>query len=98
MKTILRNTATYGLGLFFLSLINEGLIIQGGFNTYVIGGLVLCLLFMIVKPILKILSLPLNLVTLGLFSFLTNTIILYLATILVPQIKISSFTFSGANL
>lgn len=97
MKTILRNTATYGLGLFFLGLIDEGLVIQGGVGTYMIGGFALCLLFMIVKPILNILSLPLNLITLGLFSFLTNTIILYLATVFVPQIRITAFTFSGAS-
>lgn len=98
MKTIVRNTAVYSLSLFLLSLIDEGLTIQGGFSTYIFGGFALCLLFMLLKPVLNILSLPLNLITLGLFSFLTNTIILYLATVLVPQIKISAFNFPGANL
>ena len=34
-------------------------------------------------------------VTLGLFSFLTNAILLYLLTIFVPNISISAFTFNG---
>ncbi|MEX2007798.1 MAG: phage holin family protein [Candidatus Levyibacteriota bacterium] len=97
MKTIIRNSAVYALALFLLGQVDEGLSIQGGFSTYLFGGLALCLLFMILKPVLNILSLPLNLITLGLFSFLTNTIILYLATIFVPQITISSFVFAGAN-
>lgn len=98
MKTIIRNSFVYGLALFLLSLFDQGLVIQGGFSTYVFGGLALCLLFMILKPILNILSLPLNIITLGLFSFLTNTIILYLATVFVPQIRITAFTFPGASL
>ncbi|MBI2195761.1 MAG: phage holin family protein [Candidatus Levybacteria bacterium] len=97
MKSIIRNTFVYGLALFLLAQANNGVAIQGGFTTYLLGGLILSLLFMTLKPVLNILSLPLNLITLGLFSFLTNTIILYLATVFVPQIKISSFVFTGAN-
>lgn len=97
MKTILRNTFVYALALLLLEQINGGLQITGGLPSYFFGGLTLSLLFTLLKPILNILSLPLNLITLGLFSFFTNTIILYLATIFVPQINISAFTFSGAN-
>lgn len=97
MKTILRNTVIYSFALFLLEQVDGGLTIQGGITAYVFGGLALCLLFMLLKPVLNILSLPLNLVTLGFFSFLTNTIILYVATIFVPQISVNSFTFSGAE-
>lgn len=97
MKTILRNTAVYSLALSLLDHISDGLVVEGGFSTYILGGLALCLLFMVLKPILNILSLPLNLVTLGLFSSLTNVIILYLATVFVPQIRVSSFIFQGTN-
>ena len=97
MKSIIRNTAVYSLALFLLDYISDGLVVRGGFSTYILGGFALCLLFMVLKPILNILSLPLNLVTLGMFSFLTNTIILYAATLFVPQIKVSSFVFQGAN-
>lgn len=97
MKTIIRSTAVYSLALFLLDYVNDGLKVQGGFTAYILGGLALCLLFMVLKPILNIFSLPLNLITLGMFSFLTNTIILYLATVFVPQIKVSSFVFQGVS-
>ena len=52
---------------------------------------------MIVKPILSIITLPLNLATLGLFSFVINAVILYLLTILVSSVSISAFTFRGVS-
>jgi putative membrane protein len=55
----------------------------------------LSVLFFIVKPILNIITLPLNIITLGLFSFVINAVILYLLTIFVPRISISAFAFSG---
>lgn len=55
------------------------------------------ILFLVVKPILNLISLPLNLVTLGLFSFLTNAIIFYLLTVFVTSIVITPFTFPGVS-
>ncbi|HSX40722.1 MAG TPA: phage holin family protein [Candidatus Saccharimonadales bacterium] len=98
MKSILRNTVLYALALFFLMQIFPGVRIYGGFWTFIIGGFALSLLYLIVKPILTIISLPLNIVTLGLFSSLTNIIILYLLTLFIPNVKIGAFVFPGANI
>ena len=95
MKSILRRIVFYSVALFLTSQIITGLTISGGLTTYLIGGIVLSVLFLIVKPILSIITLPLNIITLGLFSFLINAIILYLLTIFVPNISISAFTFKG---
>jgi putative membrane protein len=75
----------------------DGVRISGGLTTYIIGGVVLSLLFVIVKPILSLITLPLNIITLGLFSFLINAIILYLLTILVPAVSIVGFRFEGLS-
>ena len=95
MKSILRKIVFYAVSLFLTSQIITGLTISGGLTTYLIGGIVLSMLFLVVKPILSIVTLPLNIITLGLFSFLINAIILYLLTIFVPNVSISSFTFKG---
>lgn len=95
MKSILRRIAFYSVSLFLTSQIITGLTISNGLTTYLIGGIVLSILFLIVKPILSIVTLPLNIITLGLFSFLINAIILYFLTILVPDISISEFIFKG---
>ena len=95
MKSLLRNTLFNALSLFILSQAISGLKVSGGLITFIIGGLVLSLLFLVVKPLLNLISLPLNLVTMGLFSFLINAIIFYLLTVFVTGISITSFTFSG---
>lgn len=97
MKSLIRNTFVNALSLFFISQVLSGLKISDGFITYVLGGLALSLLFLIVKPILGILSAPLNFITLGLFSIITNMIIFYLLTVLVTGITIEAFTYNGLS-
>ena len=75
----------------------SGMKVYGGLPTYLIAGLVLTLLLMILKPILNLLALPLNIITLGMFSFVINIIIFYILTVLVAGIVISAFTFPGAS-
>ncbi|MDD7433922.1 MAG: phage holin family protein [Peptoniphilaceae bacterium] len=48
-------------------------------KTLIITALMLTLVNAIVKPILKILTLPLTILTLGLFSFVVNAIVLSFA-------------------
>ena len=95
MKSIARKISFYGFSLFFLTFIFSGVKISGGLTTYIIGGVALSLMFLIIKPILNIITLPLNIITLGLFSFVANAIILYLLTIVVPSISITAFLFNG---
>jgi putative membrane protein len=52
---------------------------------------VLLFLNIFLKPILKIFSLPLSCMTLGLFSFVINFIIVILADFLIPEIQFTSY-------
>lgn len=68
-----------------------------GFNIENIGAAVIaCLLigFMnfLIRPMLLILSLPINIITLGLFSFVINALILNLAAGLIDGFDIISWT------
>lgn len=56
--------------------------------TLLLASIVLTLLQKIAKPVLKILFLPINIVTLGLFSLVINVFLLWLATYLVPGFRI----------
>lgn len=95
MKSLLRNTVFNSISLFVLTQVLSGVKVNGGFGVLLFSGFVLSFLFIFLKPILNIFSLPLNLVTLGLFSFFTNTILLYILTVFVPNVVISQFTFNG---
>ena len=56
--------------------------------TLLLASLVLTILQKVAKPILKLLFLPINIVTLGLFSLVINVFLLWLATYLVPGFQI----------
>lgn len=61
------------------------------FGTLVLAALILGLVNALVKPVLVILTLPLTLLTLGLFYFVVNGIAFGLAAALVPGFSVASF-------
>lgn len=56
-----------------------------------VAGLVLSVLNILVKPILSLLMLPITLLTLGLFTFIINAIVIWLMDIFVSGIKLGGF-------
>jgi putative membrane protein len=66
--------------------------------TVLVAALVLGLINAIVRPVLLILTLPLTLVTLGLFLFILNAICLWLTSAIVPGFEVRGFwpAFWGA--
>ncbi len=66
--------------------------------TLAVAALVLLFLQSIVKPILKVLFLPVTFVTFGLFSIVINVLIIWLATFLVPGFVIRDLVVLGMPL
>jgi len=56
-----------------------------------IMGVIFALVNMTIKPILKVLSFPINILTLGLFSLVVNAAVLKIAFSLSPNAFIASF-------
>lgn len=98
MKSLLQGVLFNAFSLFVLTQFLSGVKVQGGFSTYLFAGIILTLLYKFLKPVLSLVSLPLNLLTLGAVSFFINIFLFYLATSFIPEISINSFTFQGANL
>ena len=67
-------------------------------TSAMVAGLVLALINTIVRPILVILTLPITLITLGLFIFVLNAFCLWLASVFVPGLTVHGFwaAFLGA--
>jgi len=78
------------VALYAAFYIVPGFLVSGSVQQYLIAGLVLALLNLIVKPILKLISFPLILLTLGLFTFVINALILWLLDYLVAFVTIES--------
>lgn len=74
-----------------------GLSINGGWSTLLLGTFVLEIVGIMIKPILNVLLLPINLLTLGAFRWVINALTLYLVTLVVPDIKVAAFLFPGLS-
>ena len=59
--------------------------------TVIVAALVLGLVNAIVRPVLLVLTLPLTLVTLGLFLFVLNALCLWLTSAIVPGFEVRGF-------
>lgn len=69
------------------------------FISALVVALVIGILNLLVKPILTLLTLPLTVLTLGLFTFVINAILLELASFFVRDFHIESFmTAIGASI
>ena len=81
-----------GALLYFLGRTLNGFSIVGDLTTYLIGAGVLTGLNLIVKPILKIITLPLRWATLGLFNIVIYVALIWIADQLLPQLTIANFS------
>jgi len=98
MKSLLRNFLINLIALWITAKIMPGLQYSGGIQTLLIGALGLMVLNIAVIPLLKVLFLPLNLLTLGIFAWVVNVVALYLMTTYLPVFKLVPYDFPGANL
>ncbi len=74
-----------------------GLTYSGGVKALLLGALVFMVINWLIVPLLKIMFLPLNLLTVGIFGWAVNVVALYFLTVVYPQFKIVPFDFSGSN-
>lgn len=88
-STIINSVSIYGLGLIFPGIKYQNL------KTLVLASALYCLLTIFVKPLLKILTFPINLITFGFFSSLINVFLIYLVTRFVPGFSVVPFTIGG---
>ena len=61
------------------------------FKTALLAAVVLAIINTFIKPVLLFLTFPLTIITLGLFIFVVNAIVLYLAALVVPGLRIEGF-------
>jgi putative membrane protein len=84
----LAQIALNGLGIFLTASVVPGIEYRGGIFYLLLTGLVIGLINLLVKPIVTLLSLPLIVVTLGLFFLLINGAMLWLAAALLDGLTI----------
>ncbi len=75
---------------FLLTKVLSGVHIDG-FATAIVFAIVLGILNLIVSPILKLLGLPLTIITLGLFSLVINAVVILIADYFIDGMQIDGF-------
>ena len=89
MRLLIRILITSGLVLLIAHFMTS--VHVANFTTSLIVAVVLGLLNIFIKPILVILTLPVTIVTLGLFLFVINAFIILLCSKIVGGFRVDSF-------
>lgn len=81
------------IGALWLSsvLFPAGVRFQGGFLVIVAAGTALWIANLFVRPVLHIISFPITIATLGLFSLIVNAAVISLVDVMIPVMKIAKF-------
>lgn len=95
MKYLVRVFLFNVFGLWLTSQILPTFQVHNQLVGLLTAGLTLSLLMLVVAPILKILFIPINILTFGLLSWLINVIVLYLLTVFVADVSVVSWQFPG---
>lgn len=97
MKNLLKNIFINFISFWIIAEFTESIYYSGKVSVILIASVVLSFINLLIKPILNLLFLPLNLLTMGAFRWIINAITLYLVTLFVPEFQIKPFTFPGVN-
>ena len=87
------------LAMMFVGWVIPGISILN-FTTALIAAVVVALINVFIKPVLVFLTLPINILTLGIFILVINALLFMFVGYLVPGVKVDSFwsAFLGAIL
>lgn len=88
MSGFIRRWVITFLAVVILTVFLPGLIRYDDLAGVAVFAAVLALLNSFVRPILVILTLPINLITLGLFTLVLNGIVFWLATLIYPGVTV----------
>ncbi len=98
MKHLIRTYLINVGALWVTSQALPALTITGGVRGLLLGSLAFMAANLLLVPLLKVLLLPLNLLTLGVFAWLGNVLALYFLVTVMPIFKVASYDFPGMSL
>ncbi|HLD11517.1 MAG TPA: phage holin family protein [Patescibacteria group bacterium] len=95
MKTLVRSVLINMAAIWIATQLVEGMQLHGGLTSLLLAALLFGLMNLLLKPVISLLLLPINLLTLGIFSWVINVIMLYLLTKIFPALTLSSWFYPG---
>lgn len=85
------------LAIMFVGWVVPGITVSS-FATALVASIVIALVNVVIKPILVFLTLPINILTLGIFILVINALLFMFVAYLVPGVEVDGFwsAFLGA--
>jgi putative membrane protein len=90
MHLILRFLGTVAAVYLTVSIV-PNVSVSGGWTTTLLVALVWSVITMVIRPVLSILTLPITIITFGLFSLVLNALLFWAMTLLVPGFIVDGF-------
>lgn len=90
MPGLLLRWVLNAVALWLTSVLIRGIVVEGVFPLFV-AALVLGALNTFLRPLLLVATLPINLLTLGLFTFVINGLMLWMTGSIVPGFRVTGF-------
>ena len=90
MHFVLRYLGTVA-AVFLTIYLVPGVHASGGWLTILLVALVWSVITMVIKPVLSILTLPITIITFGLFALILNALLFWLMAAIVPGFAVSGF-------
>ncbi len=94
MKLILRIIIN-AIAIWVTTLLLSGFSFSGGVVNLLVVAIIFGLVNALIRPIVKLLTLPISIVTLGLFSLVINALMLLLTTWLSPSLSLGGGIFQS---
>lgn len=92
MRLVL-NWIIVALSLVFLAWLLPGIDVAN-WGVAFLAGLIIGLINVLIRPLLQLLALPITVLTLGLFAFVINALLFWLAAALVPGFEVDGFLYA----
>ncbi len=90
MTRILAHVLGTALALLVLSQLGIGIVVAGFYSALIVA-VIWGLMSLTVKPVLGLLTLPINLITFGLFSFILNALLFWLLATFIEGFSVEGF-------
>lgn len=89
----------FSLGAIYLTALwNRGFVISDDLWVYIRASLLVALIYYLIRPVVKLVLLPLNILTLGLVSVIFYCGLFFFLTRYFSLIEIKEWTFAGIDL
>src|SRR3989339_667072 len=98
MKKILRMIIFSGIAIFLTAYWNKGFIIKLDPMIFLKASLMIALVYYLIIPVSKLILLPLNIITLGLFSTIFYALVISFLLTNMSLISIKDWVFPGVKL